>query len=157
MHDPVIWALVMNSENARILRGIHRDGRADEKELGMKHDVQHLRDIMSDKPGRSYASVGSRRSSMEYASDPVRDAQRAFTGRVVEKLHAAHAEGAFDKLAVFASRPMLGYFRDEISPELARVVLCEVDKNYLHLSENDLRHTVAKALFEPPAESETEA
>ncbi|MBU9696596.1 host attachment protein [Rhodobacteraceae bacterium HSP-20] len=150
MKETIIWAVALNSETARILRGIHRDGRADAAEIELHDGHHHLRDVMSDKPGRSFASVGSRRSSMEYASDPVRDAQRAFVHRVLERLEAARREEGFEQLAVFASRPMLGLFRQEAQPDIAGTVVREVAKNLLHLSAQDLRQTVARTLFERP-------
>jgi protein required for attachment to host cells len=150
MRDPITWAVVMNSESARILRGVHRDGHADAPEIELADTHHRLQDMMSDKPGRSFSSVGKGRSAMEYASDPVRDAQRAFVNRVLARLETARTEEGFDQLAVFASRPMLGLFRQEIQPPLAATVICEVAKNYLHLSPQDLRSTVVRSLFERP-------
>lgn len=150
MREPIIWAVAINSETARILRGIHRDGHADAAEIELHDGHHHLKDVMSDRPGRSFASVGTRRSSMEYASDPIRDAQCAFMRRVLERLEEAHRDKAFDQLAVFASRPMLGLFRQEAKPDIAGIVVREVAKNLLHLSAQDLRRTVARTLFERP-------
>ena len=150
MREPIIWAVAINSETARILRGIHRDGHADAAKIELHDGHHHLKDVMSDRPGRSFASVGTRRSSMEYASDPIRDAQCAFMRRVLERLEEAHRDKAFDQLAVFASRPMLGLFRQEAKPDIAGIVVREVAKNLLHLSAQDLRRTVARTLFERP-------
>jgi protein required for attachment to host cells len=150
MRDPILWAVVMNSESARILRGVHRDGQTDAPEIEMSDSHHRLQDMMSDKPGRSFASVGKGRSAMEYASDPVRDAQRAFVHRVLERLETARTEEGFDQLAVFASRPILGLFRQAVPPTMAALVVREVAKNYLHLSSQDLRTTVVRLLFEQP-------
>lgn len=154
MPEPVIWALVLNAASARILRGIQRDGHCSEPPIDLQDGHHHLRDLMSDKPGRSFASVGMRRSAMEYASDPVRDAERAFVRQILDQLDAARAKGSFDRLAVFASRPMLGLFRQDAPPELARLVIREVTKNYLHLSPDALNRTVARALFHRPDTAE---
>lgn len=150
MREPTIWAVVMNSESARILRGIHRDGRTDAAEIELHDDHHRLQDMMSDKPGRSFSSGGHGRSALEYASDPVRDAQRAFLLRVIDRLETARTDDDFDQLAVFASRPMLGMFRQEVRPSLAQVVICEVAKNLLHLSPQDMRTKVAHTLFDRP-------
>ena len=76
----IVWALVMSSTQVRILRGISRENPHGEPELVLSTEHKDLRDIMSDKPGRSFSSVGSGRSAMEYASDPVKDA----TGELIE-------------------------------------------------------------------------
>lgn len=150
MQDPVIWALALNSETARILPGLHRTGHLDAPEIAMHIDHQRLQDLMADKPGRAFESVGGRRSAMEYASDPVRDLHRAFLHSVLQRLQKARHEAAFDQLAIFASRPMLGMFRQEAPPEIAALVVREVDKNLLHLSPQTLARTVAQTLFELP-------
>lgn len=150
MREPIIWAVVMNSESARFLRGLHRDGRTDAAEIELHNGHPRLQDLMSDKPGRSFSSVGHSRSALEYASDPVRDAQRAFLLRVIDRLETARAENDFDQLAVVASRPMLGMFRHEAPPSLARVVICEVAKNLLHLSPQQLSVKVALAIYQRP-------
>lgn len=150
MQEPVIWAVALNSETARILPGIHRDGRVDAAEIEMHIDHKRLQDLMADRPGRAFESVGARRSAMEYASDPVRDLHRAFLRHVLERLRTARNEEAFDQLAIFASRPMLGMFRQDVPPEIAPLVIREVDKNLLHLSPQALGRHVARTLFERP-------
>lgn len=147
MHEPVIWAVALNSEAARILPDVRRDGRASGKEIAMHGRHARLQDLMADKPGRSLESVGNRRSGMEYASDPVLELHRAFLRSVLDRLEEARTKRAFDKLAVFASRPMLGLFRAEVPPALAPLVICEVDKNLLHLSPTELAQVVATAVF----------
>ena len=150
MHEPIIWAVALNSESVRILPGIHRDGHVDAAEIKMHIDDKRLQELMADRPGRTFESVGARRSAMEYASDPIRDLHRDFLHTVLERLRAARSEEAFDQLAIFASRPMLGMFRKEVSPELALLVTREVAKNLLHLSPHALGLQIARTLFELP-------
>lgn len=150
MQEPVIWAVALNAEAARILPGIHRDGHVDAAEIKMHIDHKRLQDIMADRQGRTFESVGARRSAMEYASDPVRDMHRDFLRNVLERLRAARSEEAFDQLAIFASRPMLGMFRQEVPTEIAPLVIREVAKNLLHLSPQALGLQVARTLFELP-------
>lgn len=67
---PRIWILVADGSRARIVRydanGKHSD------DLVFEADHKQLKEIMADKPGRSFASMGAKRSAMEYHSDPVR-------------------------------------------------------------------------------------
>lgn len=147
MTKTIIWALVMNSEQARVLRGLHRDGSVDAPELDMQTDSKRLQDIMSDRPGRSFSSADSRRSAMDYSSDPVRDAPRRFVDSVAALLDQHLRDGDFTALAIFASRPILGMLREEMSPALARTVISEVDKNLLHETPHDLPHVLAQTVF----------
>lgn len=149
MSDPIVWALVLNSETARILRGVRSDGTFDAPERTMQTKHKDLKEIMSDRPGRTYESVGSRRSAMDYASDPVHDAQKRFVGSVVQELDQHLQKGEFSKLAVFASRPMLGMLRQEMTPALSKSVVSETDKNLVHETEAALGQIVARTVFAP--------
>jgi protein required for attachment to host cells len=152
MADSIIWALAMNSEHARILRGLQPDGSADAPELQMNTKHKDLQEIMSDKPGRVYSSSDGRISGVEYASDPVRDAQHRFVEAVVAKLDHHLQAGDFTKLAVFASPAMLGMVRQEMTPALARAVISESHKNLLHETPHDLLQIVAQTVF--PSEAD---
>lgn len=60
----IVWALVMSSTQARILQGFAKGETGDVPELVLNTEHKDLRDIMSDKPGRSFSSVGPERSAM---------------------------------------------------------------------------------------------
>jgi protein required for attachment to host cells len=143
----VVWALVMSSTQARIITGIARGAVEDVPELALHTEHKDLRDIMSDKPGRSFASVGPGRSAMEYASDPVKDAKRAFIDEVATLLHRHFAEHDFTHLAIFAGPEMLGLLRDGLPPDLEHAVIVEMPKNLLHETPQDLRRIVTDHVF----------
>jgi protein required for attachment to host cells len=139
-----VWALVMNSTQARIVQGIAKGQTGDAPDLILHTEHKDLREIMSDKPGRSFSSVGHGRSAMEYASDPVKDAKRAFVEEAVTLLHQHFVKRDFTHLAVFAGPEMLGLLRDGLTPDLAQVVIMEISKNLLHESPQDLRRIVTE-------------
>ncbi len=143
----VVWALVMSSTQARIVRGIARGAVDDVPELALHAEHKDLREIMSDKPGRSFSSVGPGRSAMEYASDPVRDAKRAFVDDVVTLLHRHFAQHDFTRLAVFAGPEMLGLLRDGLPKDLERSIVVEMPRNLLHETPHDLRRIVTDHVF----------
>ena len=143
----IVWALVMSSTQVRILRGISRENPHGEPELVLSTEHKDLRDIMSDKPGRSFSSVGPGRSAMEYASDPVKDAMKAFAEQAVSLLEQHFRKHEFTRLAVVAGPQMLGILRDSLTPDLEQALIAEIPKNLLHESENDLRQLVTDHLF----------
>lgn len=145
------WALVMNSARSRVLRGVPaRDGESP-AELVLRAEARHLRDIMSDKPGRSFASLGrGRRSAMEYAGDPIAEDQREFVRQVVALLESHRRAGDFDQLAVFAEHDMLGHLRQMMPRPLQEMVICEVPKNLLHLPAPELSEAIARELKDGP-------
>lgn len=123
------WALAINGSRCRILRGLLSD-RADAlPELVLRSEARNLRDIMSDKPGRSFVSTGGgRRSAMEYASDPLAEDQREFIRQVIALLDSHRRAGGFDRLAVFAEHDMLGTLRQMMPQSLRDKVVREVPK-----------------------------
>lgn len=142
-----IWALVINAARCRILRGLSTSGEAALAELVLRSEARNLRDIMSDKPGRSFASKGGgRRPSMEYASDPIADDQRDFIRQVTALLESHRRADDFDQLMVFAEHDMLGHLRQLLPRTLADMVIREVPKNLLHLSTQELVETVSHEL-----------
>lgn len=147
MRDPVIWAVAMNAEHAQILRGLRRDGSTDRPAVELRTERKPVREIMADRPGHGHPSVGSHRSAMDYASDPQREADERFARAVLDRLSALRAENDFEMLAIFASRPMLGYLRRHLPPELAGRLLIERGKNLMHESLSDLSRIIAREVF----------
>ncbi len=137
----------MNGARCRILRGVCVHGDETHSELVLRSESRNLRDIMSDKPGRSFVSRGGgRRSAMEYASDPVAEDQREFIRQVIALLESHRRAGDFDRLAILAEHDMLGHLRQMMPRTLVDLVIRQVPKNLLHLSAQDLAEAVASEL-----------
>ncbi len=138
-----LWVLAMNSARARILRDLAGDGG--QTELVLRSEAHKLRDIMADKPGRSFSSMGGgRRSAMEYGSDPLAEDEREFIRQVIAVLQSHRRAGDFDALAVFAEHEVLGRLRQLMPSILKDMVIKEVPKNLLHLSPHELPQAIAR-------------
>jgi protein required for attachment to host cells len=135
------WGLAIDGARARIVRDLEDDlhGAPIPEELGLEVRPQRLGEIMSDRPGRGHASVGAARTAMDYASDPVREAERDFCEEVLWLLGSHHRRGDFDRLVVAAEPRMLGHLRDRRSREIAAATVAETPKDLLHLAPADLR------------------
>ena len=145
------WALVLNGARCRILRRVSGRGADAPTELVLRCEARHLRDIMSDKPGRSFTSAGGgRRSAIEYGGDPLAEDQREFIRQIIALLESHRRAGDFDRLAVFAEHDMLGRLRQMVPQSLADLVIREVPKNLLHLSAQELADVVARELQDVP-------
>ena len=83
---------------------------------------------------------------MEYASDPVAEHHREFIRKALDLLESHRRADEFDKLAVFAEHDMLGYLRQLMPKSLRDLVIREVPKNLLHLSEHELAKVVSHEL-----------
>lgn len=141
------WALVTNGVLARILRDLEDSDSGDPIEIVSKAESTHLRDILSDKSGRSFASGDSgRRSAMEPGSDPILHDMQGFARETLSVLEAHHRAGRFTRLAVLAAPKMLGVLREEMPSTLRKSIILEKDVNLINLPEADLRDAVLNAI-----------
>jgi len=150
-NTPRTWALAINGSRCRVLRELSASGDDALPELVLRSEARNLRDIMSDKPGRSFASTGGgRRSAMEYASDPLAEDQREFIRQVIALLDSHRRAGDFDRLAIFAEHDMLGNLRQMMPQSLRDKVVREVPKNLLHLPAQELSEVVLRGVKDGP-------
>jgi protein required for attachment to host cells len=109
--------------------------RARPVEVGRISDpVAHLhnRDMMSDRPGRSYESVGGQRHAIARENDPRRREALRFAKRISRRLDEARRKGEFDELVVVAGPPFLGMMRGELSRPTRQRVVHEIHKDLVH-------------------------
>jgi protein required for attachment to host cells len=133
----------MNATRARILRGLDPVPDPAAAELVMRTEAHRLKDIMADKPGRSFASHGGgRRSAMAYGSDPLEEDERVFARQVLALLESHRLASDFERLAIIAEPGVLGRLRQEMPARLRELVVAEVPKNLLHLTPRELPEAV---------------
>lgn len=96
-----------------------------------KTTASFSRDLKSDKPGRSFASVGTRRSAMEPAHDPHNLEKTRFAAALAKSLDEALKAGRFRRLIVIAPPHMLGDLRAHFSKPVAQAVVGEIDKDLM--------------------------
>lgn len=143
----VEWVLVMNETRARVVRGLPAAGEPARAELVLRAESRKLRDIMSDKPGRSFSSgSGGRRSAIDYGGDPLRQDQIEFVHQTVALLEAHRRAGEFDTLAVVAAPHMLGLLREELSKALTACIGTEISKNLAGIAETELPAVLRREL-----------
>lgn len=147
MKRPKTWFLVADAGSARLIREMHADRESTDAldDLIFEHDERPTREIMSDRPGRSFASVGRRRSSMEYRSDPVRERNREFARTLSEELESHLAHHAFDRLMIAAEPRMLGLLREEMSAAVRERVAGEIPKDLVKLPREKLLEKLREA------------
>lgn len=143
MHVQRIWYVVMNSNRARILRGLPVEHEVAEAELSLQSRHHHLRDHLQDRPTRSYSSASpGRRSGVELGSDPVREDTMRFLRDVQDFLTDERKSQAFDTLVVVAPSETLGLWREVVAEPLQSVIQAEVQKNLVRQSAHELVETL---------------
>jgi protein required for attachment to host cells len=92
------------------------------------NDNPPTREQGTDKPGRSYASVGSRRSAMEQTDWHELDEQR-FAKDITDALYTLVIERGIEALVIAAPPKTLAELRKSMHQEVARRVIAELDKD----------------------------
>ncbi|MGB5104227.1 MAG: host attachment protein [Steroidobacteraceae bacterium] len=92
----------------------------------------HDRDLVSDRPGRSYESVGGARHAIERENDPRQREAVRFARRIARRLDEARRRNEYEQLIVVAGPPFLGLMREELSGPTRRRVVHEIRKDLVH-------------------------
>ena len=103
----------------------------------------HDRDLMSDRPGRSYESVGGARHALERENDPRQREAVKFARRIARRLDEARRKDEFDSLVVVAGPAFLGLMRAELSRPTRAKVVREIHKDLVHGPLASLREHLA--------------
>ncbi|MEC9344440.1 MAG: host attachment protein, partial [Pseudomonadota bacterium] len=83
----------------------------------MKSDTPAGRDLMADRPGRTFASGSEGRSAMEPKSDPRDLVEKEFARTVAERIDTLMAKGTAGRLIIAADPRSLGELRKAVSPQ----------------------------------------
>lgn len=143
MHVQRIWYLVMNSNRARILRGLPAEHEVEDTELSLQSRHHHMRDHLQDRPTRSYSSASpGRRSGVEPGSDPVQEDTLRFMRDVRDFLSDEKKAQAFDALVVVAPPETLGMWRDVVVEPLQSAIRAEVARNLVRQPMHELIETL---------------
>jgi protein required for attachment to host cells len=130
MKPRTTWVLVADGATAKVF-SYDSNGAGLMPIEGMMFGQDHLRaqDIESDRPGRSFASVGHGRSGYEPETDPVQLREQRFVKHVAQTLEERFRRKEFDRLVVAAAPTALGDLRPQLSKELQAAVVAEVAKD----------------------------
>jgi protein required for attachment to host cells len=130
MKPTVTWILLADGAQAKVFaHSGPGTGLTPIEELIFEEEPLRAREIMSDKPGRSFSSVGTGRSAMEYSSDPVKMREANFVKQVADELERKYQESAFSRLIIAAAPTALGTIRNALSKTVKESIVAEMPKN----------------------------
>jgi protein required for attachment to host cells len=123
------WVVVCDGAKALVLENAGNINRPKLKTIDVfaQKDVA-TRELGTDKPGRSFSSVGHGRSAVEQ-SDWHDQAEQTFLTHLAQHLDAAVASGKAKSLIVVAPPRALGMLRPAYSHALKAAVRAELDKD----------------------------
>lgn len=112
------WVVVADSSRARIFEATELPSPLRELEDLIEPEGRMAgRELLADRPGRSFESVGGARHALVTPTGPRVASRQRFAQRIAERLDRGLGEGSFRKLALVAPPAMLGALRGALSPQ----------------------------------------
>jgi protein required for attachment to host cells len=124
------WVVAADSSVCRIFEAGEPAGALQELEV-LTHPEARLRarELVSDRPGRTFDSKGAGRHAKEAPVGPKRHEAMVFAGRIADRLEAGRVAHAFDRLALVAAPKFLGLLRERLTPQVRARIVHEIAKN----------------------------
>jgi protein required for attachment to host cells len=147
MKAKTTWILVADGATAKVFE--HKGpgkGLTVVDDLMFEQEPLKAGDIMADRQGRSFSSVGHGRSAMEYTSDPVAVRERRFVENVAAELERRHQHHAFERLIIVAAPAALGDLRPKLSKGVRDTIIAELPKDLTNLPTPQLEAHFAEFL-----------
>lgn len=145
MKPTTTWIVIADGARARVLQN---DGPGKGvvalKDLVFEGDHSTSSDIATDRPGRTFDSVGSARHAMDPPSDPHEQLKIQFVKHVASVLEQRGA--AYDRLILVAPPQALGLLRKSLPASVARKITGELGKDLTHLPNTDLPSHLGRLL-----------
>jgi protein required for attachment to host cells len=130
MKPTTTWILIADGARARIFAN-DGPGKGIEAVSGGEFSADHRPDheIVSDRSGRTFESVGATRHAIEPRHDPHRELKRAFSEQLADMLDKQLAAKAYDRIVLVAPPVTLGDLRSALSDHVKAAVYAELDKD----------------------------
>jgi protein required for attachment to host cells len=121
------WVVIADAARARVFETRGRGtGLTPVADMALDADLAPSREIGTDRPGRTFESVGSTRHAMQSPSDPHREQKRQFARRIAEAVEARQATKSFDRLVLVAPPVTMGDLRAALPAKVKAAVTAEL-------------------------------
>jgi protein required for attachment to host cells len=132
------WVVVCDGARALVLENVGDRKFPDlrTKEV-YKHEAPATHEIGSDKPGRSYSSVGSGRSAVEQTDWHDQEEER-FLAKLAGRLDKAVVGGEVKALVLVAPPRALGVLRRAFSAHVTKALRTEIEKDYVKMPVDEI-------------------
>ena len=105
------------------------------------------REHKSDRPGRAFATTGTRRSAIEPKTDPHRKSEETFAKAVAKHVDVLLSSGVYKDAVLFAPPAFLGALRQDFAEETAKMIAAQSHKDIAKLSVDEIRDQVRSVLL----------
>lgn len=139
------WVIVADSSRAHIYTADRPQMSLEELEV-MDHPESriHKQELVADKSGRAFQSVGNKRHALESDVSPKKQEIIKFAKELSHRVETGRARGEFEKLILVAAHDFLGLLRKNLSAETLTLVTREINKNLTHYPAETVREYLAE-------------
>jgi len=134
------WILVADSAHARIFNAETATSAFTELESMIHPEAQqHEQNLTSDLPGHQAGGSTGSHHAVSSETDPKKYEAIEFARALCKQLAAAHNAQKFHQLIVVAAPAFLGHLRKEMSSNISKVIVLEIDKDIVEQDANSIR------------------
>ena len=139
------WILIADGARARVVANFG-PGKGTHEVEGMSLRASHpdAKELLDDRPGRSFNSTNPTRHAMERTSDPKRQIEREFASMLAETIAAN--ENEFDRLILVAAPTALGDLRHALPDRILGRVTHELAKDLTHVPDTKLAQHLSEVI-----------
>jgi protein required for attachment to host cells len=141
-----LWVVVADQSKARIFTiDDPRGALLEVCELEHPEALEREQKLTSDRPGRSFDSMGHGRHAMGSTVEPGKQETIRFAKQVADHVQAAHNKGRCDRVLLVAGPPMLSALRENLKG-LSGVEMSEFEKNLGQYDATEIRKHLPERL-----------
>jgi protein required for attachment to host cells len=133
------WVLIADGGHAKVFEteGSTSD-LAPVSDMAFSAELPANRDILTDRPGRSFESQGRARHAKENRSDPHRELKRDFARKLGGMLETKLADKRFERLVLVAPPVTLGDLREALPTAVRAKVVAELAHDLVRTPHHEL-------------------
>lgn len=141
--DHGAWVLVGDGEKALFFRNEGDETYPNLQVIDVwEQDNPKTSEQGADRPGRSFASVGARRSAMQETNWHKLEKHR-FASRIADALYAAAHRGDYARLILVAPPAIMGELRKAMHKEVSQRIVAEIPKDLTNMPPDAIERALA--------------
>jgi protein required for attachment to host cells len=144
------WIVVADGAKVRVLAGLGRGSNFKPvNDLSFAEHSPASRDIVSERPGRTFNSTGRLRHAIEPRVDAHEQREAEFLQSVADRLDSALRQKNYDDLIIAAPPRALGILRKQLSDDVRRHLRGELDRDLTKQPDGAIVKLAMEKLLEP--------
>lgn len=141
-----VWIVVANASQSTIYKAENTNTLIELKNF--QHQESHLtrHELKSDRPGRQTKRFGFGTDTMDEKTSPKVKEAHEFAQEIASYLEEGLHAGEFERIYLVAKPPFLGHIRQNLHPNVSKLVETEIHKDLTQMRPEQIREYLPPAL-----------